>query len=90
MTHPDEMRRCFDMVTRENATILGLQGYGLEPGCTASLVVLDAGNPTEALRLRPARLCVISKGKVVSRQPREDAALDLPGRPASVRRRITL
>lgn len=89
MTHPEEMRRCFDMVTRDNARIMGLEGYGLEPGCTASLVVLDAGTPTEALRLRPARLCVISKGKIVSRQARGDAALALPGRPETLRRRIT-
>mgnify|MGYP003691414137 FL=1 len=51
------------------------------------MVVLDAGNPIEALRLRPDRLCVIAKGKVISRQSRNDARLDLPGRPASIRRR---
>ena len=87
MTHPDEMRRSYDMVTVENARILGLRDYGLEPGCQASLVVLDAGDPVEALRLRPARLAVISKGGVVSRQPRGDARLGLPGRPESLRRR---
>ncbi len=87
MTHPDEMRRCFEMVTVENARILGLQGYGLAPGCQASLVVLDAGDPVEAIRLRPARLAVISKGRVVSRQPRADARLTLPGRPKNLHRR---
>jgi cytosine/creatinine deaminase len=89
MTHPDEMRRCFDMVTAENARILGLADYGLEPGCRASLVVLDAGDPIEALRLRPARLAVVSKGRVVSRQPRADAHLSVPGRPERLRRRHT-
>jgi cytosine deaminase len=87
MTHPDEMRRCFDMVTVENARIMGLEGYGLAPGCVASLVVLDAGNPTEALRLRPDRLAVVSKGKVIVERQRNDARLSIPGRPASVRRR---
>jgi cytosine/creatinine deaminase len=87
MTHPDEMRRCFDMVTVENARILGLKDYGLQPGCAASLVVLDAGDPVEALRLRPARLAVVSKGRVVSRQPRGDARLTLPGRPERLNRR---
>lgn len=89
LTHPDEMARCFDMVTVQNARIIGLEGYGLAPGCVASLVVLDAGSPTEALRLRPARLAVVSKGCVVSRQPRGDAGLSLPGRPGSVRRRLS-
>lgn len=87
MTSPEEMRRCFDMVTNVNARIMGLDDYGLRVGAKASMVVLDAGNPIEALRLRPDRLCVIAKGKVISRQSRNDARLDLPGRPASVRRR---
>ena len=86
MTHPEEMRRCFDMVTEGNAGILNLEGYGLHVGAKASLVVLDAGNPVEALRLRPDRLCVISKGRIVARRARNDARLDLPGRPDTVRR----
>ena len=89
MTAPEEMAACFDMVTRTNAAIIGVEGYGLEPGCTASLVVLDAGDPVEALRLRPSRLAVVSKGRVISRQPRGDAVLALEGRPPSVRRRHT-
>jgi len=87
MTSPDEMRRCFDMVTEHNAAIMGLEGYGLHVGARASLVVLDAGDPIEALRLRAARLCVVAKGKVISRTPRADAMLSLPGRPEISRRR---
>ena len=88
MSHPDEMARCFTMVTETNAAIIGLNDYGLHKGALASLVVLDAANPTEALRLRPARLAVIAKGKVIASSPRGDAALTLPGRPAQVRRRV--
>jgi cytosine deaminase len=87
MTHPAEMARCFAMVTEENARIMGLEGYGLKVGDKASLVVLDAGNPTEALRLRAERLAVVAKGKVISRRTRNDARLSIDGRPASVRRR---
>ena len=87
MTHPDEMARCFTMVTETNAKIVGLDGYGLAKGCTASLVVLDAADPTEAVRLRPSRLAVVSKGKVVSRSARGDGSLSIPGRPDAVRRR---
>jgi cytosine deaminase len=87
MTSPDEMRRCFDMVTNVNAGIMGLEDYGLRVGAKASLVVLDAGNPIEALRLRPDRLFVIAKGRVISRQSRNDAKLSLKGRPASIHRR---
>jgi cytosine/creatinine deaminase len=87
MTHPEEIRRCFDMVTVENAKIMGLKDYGLAPGCTASLVVLDAGNPTEALRLRPDRLAVVAKGTVIVERSRNDARLAIPGRPATATRR---
>ncbi|SDJ25181.1 amidohydrolase family protein [Salipiger marinus] len=90
MTSPQDMARCFTMVTEDNAAILGLPDYGLAPGKRASLVVLDAGDAVEALRLRPDRLCVISKGRVVSRQARNDARLGLTGRPQTVRRRHTL
>ncbi|MBE0452522.1 amidohydrolase family protein [Roseovarius autotrophicus] len=88
MTHPDEMRACFDMVTTENARIMGLNGYGFEPGDMASLVVLDAAHPVEALRLRASRLWVISKGNLVAQNPRDTARLVLPGRPEQVDRRL--
>lgn len=87
MSHPDEMRATYGMVTEVPAAMLGLEGYGLAPGCTASLVVLDAADPVEAVRLRPARLAVVSRGKVVAETPRGDARLSLPDRPGSVRRR---
>ena len=89
MTHPAEMARCFTMVTETNAAIIGLPDYGLHKGALASLVVLDAGNPTEAVRLRPARLAVVSRGKVVARSAPGDAALSLPGRPDTVHRRAS-
>ncbi|WP_421857200.1 amidohydrolase family protein [Oricola sp.] len=88
MTSPADMRRCFDMVTSETAKIMGLDDYGLEAGKRASLVVLDAGDPVEAIRLRPERLLVVSNGKVVARRKRQDTDLSLPGRPASVNRRF--
>lgn len=87
MTHPAEMARCFTMVTETNARIMGLDEYGLAVGKLASLVVLDAGNTTEALRLRPDRLAVVSRGKVIAERHRNDARLNLPGRPVIVRRR---
>jgi cytosine deaminase len=87
MTHPDDMRACFDMVTIENARIMGLEDYGLTVGSMASLVVLDAAHPVEALRLRADRLAVISKGRLVAQAPRRQVRLDLPARPKNVIRR---
>jgi len=65
MTSPKDMRTCFDMITVNNAKTMGLADYGLHIGAKASLVILDAGNPVEALRLRAARLCVIANGRVM-------------------------
>ncbi|MGN6582899.1 MAG: amidohydrolase family protein [Rhizobiaceae bacterium] len=87
MTSPADMRLCFDMVTTESAAIMGLSDYGLEVGKTASLVILDAGNPVEAIRLRADRLCVIAKGKVVAERAKRDMTLSLDGRPVTVSRR---
>lgn len=90
MTSPKEMQTCFDMVTVNNAKTMGLTNYGLHVGAKASLVVLDAGNPIEALRLRAARLCVIANGRIISQTPRADASLSLKGRPQTSRRRHVL
>ncbi|MFQ1699721.1 amidohydrolase family protein [Loktanella agnita] len=87
MTSPEEMRTCFEMVTTHNAKTMNLADYGLHVGAKASLVVLDAGNPIEALRLRAARLHVVANGKVISQGERADAKISLPGRPSVSRRR---
>ena len=84
MTGQAAMRQCFDAVTATPARILGLRDYGIAPGCHADLVLLDAGDPVEAIRLRAARRLVLRRGKVVSEAPPARAALTLPGRPASV------
>ncbi|WP_244848353.1 amidohydrolase family protein [Caballeronia sp. SL2Y3] len=88
MTGVDAMHACFDAVTRTPARILGLEGYGVEVGCHADCVVLDARDPIEAIRLRAARTAVIRRGKVVSRSPAMRATLALEGRPAEVDFRI--
>ncbi len=87
MTSQSDMRRCFDMVTNENAKILGLEDYGLEPGKRASFVVLDAFDPVEAIRLRTDRLLVVANGNVVARRAKSVVELSLPNRPAAIERR---
>ncbi len=87
MTSPADMAHCFDMVTNVNAAIMGLDHHGLAVGKRASLVVLDAGNPVEAIRLRAERLCVISRGRIVAERERRETRLSIEGRPASVSRR---
>ncbi|MCW5625645.1 MAG: amidohydrolase family protein, partial [Burkholderiales bacterium] len=83
MTGQDAMRACFRAVTETPAAILGLEGYGIAPGCHADLVLLQARDPVEALRLRATRLAVIRRGKVIAQTPPATVQLNLPGRPAS-------
>ncbi|MBE7425719.1 MAG: amidohydrolase family protein [Burkholderiaceae bacterium] len=84
LTSAAQMRACFDAVTTVPARILGLAGYGLELGCSADCVLLQARSPVEAIRLRAQRLAVVRAGRVVARTASASAALDLPGRPGSV------
>ncbi len=84
LTSTTQMRGCFDAVTTEAARILGLEGYGLMPGCRADGVLLQARSPIEAIRLRAQRLAVVRGGRIVARSPSASAQLDLPGRPNAV------
>ncbi len=84
MTGQAGIRACFDAVTQVAAGILGLEGYGIAAGCHADLVLLQARDPVEAIRLRATRLAVIRRGRVIARTPATTAVLGLPGRPQSV------
>ncbi len=84
LTSREWMRAAFEAVTSVPASILGLEGYGLEPGCRADLVLLEARDPIEAIRLQAARLLVLRGGRVVARGSSRRARLELPGRPAEL------
>ncbi len=66
MTGVGQMRQIFEAITTNGAKALGLEGYGLEPGCHADIVILQARGPQEALRLKPVRLYVIRRGRVIA------------------------
>ena len=77
------MKSCFQAITEIPAAILGLEGYGIENGCNADLVILQAADPVEALRLKANRLFVIRRGKIIAQSELLQSNLDLPGRPKS-------
>ena len=66
MTGITEMGQAFKAVTSSAAEVLALENYGLEPGCNADMVILQAADPVEALRLRANRLFVIRRGEVIA------------------------
>jgi cytosine deaminase len=63
------MNACFAAVTENSARIMRLPGYGIEAGGFADLVILQASSAMEALRLRPERLYVIRRGRVIATAP---------------------
>ena len=80
MTGQDAMHQCFLAITETPARILGLEGYGIAPGCHADLVLLDAAGPVEAIRLRAARRVVIRRGQVIAEAAPARSTLHLPER----------
>ncbi|MBB4188587.1 cytosine deaminase [Sinorhizobium terangae] len=78
----EDKHKIFDAITVNSAKTMGLEGYGLDIGCKADLVVLQAADVTEALRLKPNRLFVIKAGKVIARTAPRIGELFLGGRPA--------
>ncbi|WP_049731578.1 amidohydrolase family protein [Rhizobium ecuadorense] len=80
----DDKKKIFDALTVNSAKTMGLAGYGLEKGCNADLVILQASDTLEALRLKPNRLAVIRRGKVIARSAPRIGELFLDGRPTRI------
>ena len=62
-----ELLTLIDMITKNPAAALGLEGYGLEPGCRADLCAFAAPSEMDAIRLVAPRKLVLRGGKVVAR-----------------------
>lgn len=86
MTSLEGMRTCFNAVTQNPALALGLRDEftpdGFKVGDRADLVLLEAGDPIEAIRLRATRKLVMSRGQIVARSPSSATKLTLPGKDA--------
>jgi cytosine deaminase len=69
------------MRSGKSRRVMGLEGYGLEIGKLADMVVPQAADPIAAVRLRAMRLAVISRGRVAARTPPRVTGLMIPERP---------
>jgi cytosine deaminase len=81
MTSREGMAWAFDAVTVNGTKAMGLPDSRLRVGGPASMVVLQARDPIEAVRMKPTRLSVIREGRVLSQTPARQASLHLEGRP---------
>ena len=84
MTSQKGIRQCFDAVTVNAAKVMHLPGYGLEVGCDASFVLLQARDAVEAIRLRANRLKVWKKGQLLAQTPEVVASLTVANRPSQI------
>ncbi|SOC37569.1 cytosine deaminase [Rhizobium subbaraonis] len=80
----EDKRKIFDALTVNSAKTMGLEGYGIAKGCNADLVILQARDPQEALRLKANRLAVMRRGRVIARAAPRISELHLEGRPVMV------
>ncbi len=82
MTSPAQLAECFSMVTDRAAATLSLgDAYGIEVGRPASLIVLPATDPFDALRRQVRPWYVIAKGRIVAETAPVAATLTWPGAP---------
>jgi len=75
LTGVQEIISCFHAVTSNAAKTLNLENYGLTPGSDANLIILQAENPIEAIRLQAERLYVIRRGQILASTPTRQATI---------------
>lgn len=63
----DELDLTLDMVTTGGAKALGLQNYGLAPGCGGDVVLVAAETIAEAVAQHPGMRTVVKRGCIVVR-----------------------
>jgi len=80
-----EMESAVNSVTYAGAKAMCLEGYGLAPGNYADMVVLNAADRIEAVRLRADRLQVIRRGKVIARTKPADVTVCAFGQEKAIR-----
>ena len=84
MTGVEQMQQIFEAITTNGAKAMGINNFGIEPGCNADIVILQASDPQEALRLKPARLFVIRRGTVIAETSPVVSRLELADRTVEV------
>jgi cytosine/adenosine deaminase-related metal-dependent hydrolase len=63
----DAIELTLSMATHAGASVMGVNGYGLEVGCAADLVLVESSTVAEAVAAHPVRRLVVKKGCVVAR-----------------------
>lgn len=72
-----DLELCFRMASEYGAALIGADGYGLEPGCRADLILVDGETVAEAVVEHPRRALVMKAGCLIA----EDGRLTVPAAP---------
>ena len=74
----------FEMITSRGAAVMKLEKYGIKKGNPADCVILQAGSVMESLRLRPNRLAVFRRGRIIASSPETVSTVQLGSRERNV------
>jgi cytosine/creatinine deaminase len=61
----EDLATALEVATSGGAAVLGLPDYGLDPGCTADLVLVPATTLGEAVVTHPPRTLVLKSGRIL-------------------------
>jgi cytosine deaminase len=78
MDSVEELETLLKMCTYNAARLMRLDGYGLQPGCQADLVVLDAASPSAAVVGQAEKLYVFKSGRLVAQNRRTSQLFSHP------------
>jgi cytosine deaminase len=70
MNGQDDVETLWRMLTEANASVYGVESYGIEDGNEGSLVVYDGRSPFDVLRTQSPRTLVLKDGVPVARTER--------------------
>ena len=71
----NDLAKVLEMVTNVPAKVMRLEGYGLEVGCKANLLVLEASDWRNAVQFQAEKTLVILNGKLAVRNERNSEIL---------------
>lgn len=77
LSSPEDLRSLFQMITYNGAKTLQDKHYGIKEGNSADLIILDAKDEAEAIRLMSECLYIIRRGEVISKTTPAQRELNL-------------
>ncbi len=65
MSSPTQIRQAFDMICGKAAEVMRIDHHAVEVGASANLLVFEAGDVAELVRMRPTPRHVIRRAEMI-------------------------